>query len=697
MPEKWTGRLVGRMHNEHITYDDLAKELGVKYNNLAQAGLKVEDMFDIIGVNIAEIEKADIITVDFGTADFVDFATAQIISRVIEEADELKSTIEMVAPGYFDQYKNYEMDWTRFEEFVEFVDVEALLADIRAKLVENGVPEISEIPVGDLELTVEVATADVLTYAVETYLYAFVNYAYSYADVIEAIHAINPEAEIVALGAYNMLEGVEIDLGAGAVIDLTQIGEMFTKALNAYAFASAVVLPNTTYVGIEDARADVDGVAIEDILSIDEETAYISINADAFDVTAAGHAYIAEQILDAMNMVCEHLWDGCEDAECNNCGETREPGKHVYDDCLDEECNVCGEHREAPGHVYDNDCADTTCNVCGKETREAAEHVYDNDCTDTTCANCGVTRPAAEHVYDNDCTDTTCANCGVTRPAAEHVYDDCTDTTCANCGVTRQALEHEYEDCADATCENCDYRRVAPGHVYDNDCADTTCNVCNHETRVAAEHVYDNDCTDTTCANCGVTRPAAEHVYDNDCADTTCANCGVTRPAADHVYDNDCADTTCANCGVTRPAAEHVYDDCADETCANCAVTRTAPGHTWGEWKTTKAPTFDEAGEKERACSVCGKVETEEIAKLVSDTTSSDTDETTKPVGGTADTEPVDNGGDDGEDKELSAGAIVGISVGAVLLVQAGGFAIFWFVIKKNTWAGLLAIFKRKG
>ena len=211
-------------------------------------------------------------------------------------------------------------------------------------------------------------------------------------------------------------------------------------------------------------------------------------------------------------------------------------------------------------------------------------------------------------------------------------------------------MEHEYEDCADATCENCDYRRVAPGHVYDNDCADTTCNVCNHETRVAAEHVYDNDCTDTTCANCGV----------------------------------------------TRPAAEHVYDDCADETCANCAVTRTAPGHTWGEWKTTKAPTFDEAGEKERACSVCGKVETEEIAKLVSDTTSSDTDETTKPVDGTADTEPVDDGGDDGEDKGLSGGAIAGISIGSVLILGTGGFAIFWFVIKKNTWAGLLAIFKRK-
>lgn len=29
MVEKWTGRLVGRMHNERVTYDDLAAEMGV--------------------------------------------------------------------------------------------------------------------------------------------------------------------------------------------------------------------------------------------------------------------------------------------------------------------------------------------------------------------------------------------------------------------------------------------------------------------------------------------------------------------------------------------------------------------------------------------------------------------------------------------------------------------------------------------
>ena len=29
MPEKWTGRLIGKMHNEMVSQDDLAKELGV--------------------------------------------------------------------------------------------------------------------------------------------------------------------------------------------------------------------------------------------------------------------------------------------------------------------------------------------------------------------------------------------------------------------------------------------------------------------------------------------------------------------------------------------------------------------------------------------------------------------------------------------------------------------------------------------
>ena len=44
----------------------------------------------------------------------------------------------------------------------------------------------------------------------------------------------------------------------------------------------------------------------------------------------------------------------------------------------------------------------------------------------------------------------------------------------------------------------------------------------------------------------------------------------------------------------------------------------------------------------------------------------------------------------------LSGGAIAGIVVGSVAVAGVGGFALVWFVIKKKSWADLVAIFKKK-
>ena len=46
--------------------------------------------------------------------------------------------------------------------------------------------------------------------------------------------------------------------------------------------------------------------------------------------------------------------------------------------------------------------------------------------------------------------------------------------------------------------------------------------------------------------------------------------------------------------------------------------------------------------------------------------------------------------------KGLPAGAVVGIVIGSTLVVGLGGFSIFWFVIKKKSFADLIAIFKKK-
>ena len=47
-------------------------------------------------------------------------------------------------------------------------------------------------------------------------------------------------------------------------------------------------------------------------------------------------------------------------------------------------------------------------------------------------------------------------------------------------------------------------------------------------------------------------------------------------------------------------------------------------------------------------------------------------------------------------DGALGAGAIIGIVIGSVAVVGVGGFALFWFVIKKKSFADLIAVFKKK-
>ena len=56
----------------------------------------------------------------------------------------------------------------------------------------------------------------------------------------------------------------------------------------------------------------------------------------------------------------------------------------------------------------------------------------------------------------------------------------------------------------------------------------------------------------------------------------------------------------------------------------------------------------------------------------------------------------LSSGGNGGGNTGLSGGAIAGIAVGGVAVAGGGGFAIFWFVIKKKSFADLIAIFMKK-
>jgi hypothetical protein len=153
-----------------------------------------------------------------------------------------------------------------------------------------------------------------------------------------------------------------------------------------------------------------------------------------------------------------------------------------------------------------------------------------------------------------------------------------------------------------------------------------------------------------------------EHVFDNAC-DGACNRCGETREVADHVYSG-CTDTTCNTCGSIREASAHEIDNpCVDNICNKCGKNVAVKGHIFGNWTVTVEPTRKTEGKQTRKCANCGLVETKAIAAL---------------------------GG-------VSAGVVVGVTSGSVVASGAAGFAIYWFLLQKKTFAQLLAALGKGG
>ena len=320
---------------------------------------------------IGEIEKSDIISIDFGADDFTTFAINQIGAKCLSEVSELNMVISLKAPELLDMFEMYEMDWSRFEELEGKIDREAILAKLRDAFIANGFPEVYKrsFTVSIITVQVEISPADIATYAAEVYLYSFINYLYDYIATIEAIHAINPDTEVVLVGAYSSLDGVVAEFRKISM-DLTAIGQIAAYAMNAQAIAHAMTMPNTTYVGIEDARKGVENLTFEDIVKLDLDNFEFEISTDGFALPESANEYVADQLYSAINFVCYHEYDNCLDTECNLCHDTRTVSGHTFGDWTETKPATLTEAGEKQ----------RVCSVCGEvETAEIEKLVEKND------------------------------------------------------------------------------------------------------------------------------------------------------------------------------------------------------------------------------------------------------------------------------------------------------------------------------
>ena len=246
-------------------------------------------------------------------------------------------------------------------------------------------------------------------------------------------------------------------------------------------------------------------------------------------------------------------------------------------------------------------------------------------------------------------------------------------------------------------CVGCETEKVSPaGHGFDNDC-DTDC-ACGYVRTIThnftGEWQKDENGHWHVCATngCTATDAVIGHTSSGEATEQTaetCTVCGfVITPATGHTTHTPEAEWQknethhwheCTGCdGQELDKAAH-NDGNNDGSCDACgyAMGTTPPPHThshgstwvtdanehWNECecgdKANKAAHFDDNGDNK--CDTC---------------------DCTMPAHD-PDTPPVDNPPTDDNDG-LGTGAIIGIVVASVAVVGGGGFAIFWFVIRKK-------------
>ncbi|MBQ5886965.1 MAG: dockerin type I repeat-containing protein, partial [Clostridia bacterium] len=253
---------------ENTYAQKLAAELGLttsQFINLSAAGMSVAETIGLVNANASEIAKADLITIGYSNNTMMEFVIAQL----------------KAATGNGEAQP---MDWTALVGEKLVPHVEKALADITADMLASGV---------------DAQYAELLSVAVEAYAYAAVSHALNYPMVVGSIHEINPDALVVIVGMYNPLAGVSVRLSSTETIEIGDYVQKLIDLANMETLAYAMLAPNTIYV---DAPNVTTQAQPGEIPVVNFLMGLLMNGTDKYYATEDGHAYIAQQILNALTV-----------------------------------------------------------------------------------------------------------------------------------------------------------------------------------------------------------------------------------------------------------------------------------------------------------------------------------------------------------------------------------------------------------
>ena len=250
---------------EETYVEKLAEALGVPYENLTETGVSLQDVVD---GNVELLADADLISIGFNANNYI----ANMVDRMTA-------------------YEPVEFDWAKLVGEKYAPKVENAIAKINAELTAKGLDEL--VYEGSIY-----TTADALTVAIEGYVYDYVTYLKNAYKAVDNIHAVNPEALVVLVGMYNPFEGVVLN-NNGKTVALGTIYDSLIEAMDGYHFVYALVRDNTIFV---NAPAVETSYAPGEYDAVDYITEVLTGGIEAMMPTDAGHEYIKDQILNALNV-----------------------------------------------------------------------------------------------------------------------------------------------------------------------------------------------------------------------------------------------------------------------------------------------------------------------------------------------------------------------------------------------------------
>ena len=225
-------------------------------------------------------------------------------------------------------------------------------------------------------------------------------------------------------------------------------------------------------------------------------------------------------------------------------------------------------------------------------------------------------------------------------------------------------------------------------HVYEINDHDSSKHDKKHECCGAIIETTTHSGGTATCqvkATCDICKSAygalGDHNYDG--------NSWGYKSTDGHAHNCQTAGCTAHDTVIGHTSSGAATEDVA-ETCTECGyIISPALGH---KKHTAKTEWITDDKYHWHECAGCeGQQLDKSSHKDLDNNTKCDTCGATVPVGTVG--EPDEDVNSDGDG--LSGGAIAGIAVGSTAVVGIGGFSLIWFVIKKKSWADLLAIFKK--